>query len=175
MIGNSVESVENTGHDRTFSRKRVLLGTQPTVCLAKKSTSDELLHLYLQTTKHSHMLPPPRPFPIPLQPGTLCQPISAAPASLPLPQSRRSGEPPIPIEVESLLTLVVPAPSSSAAPETSPEAPAQYPSMSEVLSSMWCEEDDEEGDGGGGGNGGGASQVKYDFLLMLCPCSGNII
>ncbi|CAM9506772.1 unnamed protein product, partial [Laminaria digitata] len=67
-------------------------------------------------------------------------------------QSRRPGAPPTPIEAESLLTLVVPAPSSKAAPETSPEAPVQYPSMGEVLSSMWCEEDDDRDDANDGGS-----------------------
>lgn len=57
-----------------------------------------------------------------------------------------------PIEIGSLRPLVVPVPLPSAAPETAPEESVPYPTMGEVCSALWCEEedgddDDDDGDG----------------------------
>ncbi|CAM9331727.1 unnamed protein product [Ectocarpus sp. 12 AP-2014] len=69
-------------------------------------------------------------------------------------QSRQQPDAsPAPVDVEDLRALVVPVrASASSAPEMSPEGgPAPYPSMAEVSSVMWCEDDEDVEEGGGDG------------------------
>lgn len=44
---------------------------------------------------------------------------------------------------ESILALVVPSKSVVSARETAPEEPVRYPTMAQVATMMWCEEDKE--------------------------------
>lgn len=58
-------------------------------------------------------------------------------------KSRRPGASPPLIEIRSLLPLVVPVPTFSAASETFPDERLRPPSMRQLSKAMWCHEEAE--------------------------------